>query len=106
MGFLNRMEEAFTKGIVTAKEVINSAREKTVSLGEKGALRFEVVQLENQAQKRLGKLGAEVYEMLVKKGRNTVTKKTPEIKTLLQEIAEIDERIAKSKDKIKREQGE
>ena len=105
MGFLERMEVALNKGLATTKEILEKARDKTKELGEKGSLKFQVMQLENQAQKRLAKLGSKVYELLVKEERKTVSKQTAGIREILEEIGDIEEKIAKSEAKMK-EMGE
>ncbi|MFW6139357.1 MAG: hypothetical protein ACOC7U_09300 [Spirochaetota bacterium] len=105
MGFLDRIREAVNQGLLTSREVFEKAGEKTKELGEKGAVRFELMQLENQAHKRFAKIGTRVYEILVKKGRNTVSKSTPEIKALLQEIEELEKKIEQKEEDLKKKEG-
>lgn len=93
MAFWERMEKALSKGIETSKEVLEAAREKAKDLGDKGLLKYEILQLEKQAEKRFTQLGTTVYETLVREEHQTVSKSTAKIKVLLQDIEDIEQRI-------------
>lgn len=93
MSFLKRMEGIISKGKATSKEVLEKAKDKTKELGEKGALKFKIMQLEKQTEKKFAQLGSKVYELLVKTDRNTVSEGTPEIKTCIKEIADLEKKL-------------
>ena len=101
MSFWERMEQALSKGITTSREAFETAREKARDLGDRGLLKYEVMQLEKMAEKRFAQLGTKVYEALVKDERNTVSKATPSIKPLLLEIKQIEKRIGEKEDLLK-----
>ena len=102
MAFWDKMKKAVKEGLMTSKEVLEKAKDKTVELGEKGATKFEIMQLEKQAEKRFSQIGTHVYEVLVKEGQQTISKGTPEIKKLLQEIEEIEKNIDNKEEELKR----
>ena len=102
MKFRERMEKMFKEGVETSKEVLEKAKEKTKEAGEKGALKFKIMKLERQAERDFAKLGTKVYEILVEKGKNTVSKGTPEIKDLLHEIDKLEKEIDKNEEAIKK----
>ena len=79
--------------MMSTKEVLDKAKEKTKELGEKGVVKFEIMQLEKQAEKRFAEIGRHVYEVLVKEGQQTISKGTTEIKHTLQEIEELERAI-------------
>ena len=93
MGFWERSKKMISQGVLSSKEIYETAREKAKELGEKGVAKFEIAQLENQAAKRFAQIGRQVYEVLVKEGQQTVSKGTAEIKKLLQEVEEIEKSI-------------
>lgn len=102
MAFWDKMKKVVKEGLMTSKEVLEKAKDKTKELGEKGATKFELMQLEKQAEKRFCQIGTHVYEVLVKEGQQTISKGTPEIKKLLQEIEEIEKNIDKKEAELKR----
>jgi hypothetical protein len=78
---------------MSTREVLDKAKDKTKELGEKGVVKFEIMQLEKQAEKRFAEIGRHVYEVLVKEGQQTISKGTTEIKATLQEKEEIERAI-------------
>lgn len=93
MGFFERSKKLVREGMMSTKEVLDKAKEKTKELGEKGVVKFEIMQLEKQAEKRFAEIGRHVYEVLVKEGQQTISKGTTEIKHTLQEIEELERAI-------------
>lgn len=93
MDFLDRMKTFFDKGIESSGELFGKAREKAQELGEKGVLKFEIMQLENQAEKVMAKLGTQVYESLSKENLDKVTRESPGVQQLLDQIHDIESRI-------------
>ena len=102
MSFLKRMESIINKGMSTSKEVLGKATEKTKELGEKGSLKFRIGQLERQAEKNFAKLGSKVYEILVDMNKNTVSKSTPDVKSIIQEISEIEKKLEENEKLLKK----
>ncbi len=123
MSFSDRMKELFDQGIVKSKDFLNKAGEKAQDWGEKGVkaskkfankagakvqemgeigvLRFEMKQLEGQAQKQIGKLGVEAYKAFVERGAKSITVDTPSVKIILAEIASIEQLIDQKEAQIK-----
>ena len=93
MDFWERMKNAMEKGLEGSKELLAKAKERTQELGERGVLRLEILQLENQAEKLTGKLGARVYEALVKERRMQVDRDTEGVSQLMTDIEGIHARI-------------
>jgi hypothetical protein len=94
MDFWNRMQEAIDKGVDSSRDLLGRAREKAKDMGERGVVRFEIMQLESQAEKLVAKLGSVVFDQLMTEGRESVSKTTPEIGPILGEIEEVRGRIA------------
>jgi len=90
------------KGVESSRGVLGKAQERARGLGEKGVLRFEIMQLESRAEKITTKLGARTFEVLVKEEQNTVSKKTPGVRELIEELAEIETRVKEKEEALER----
>ncbi len=93
MDFWDRMRNAIDKGIDSSRGFLSKAQDRARDLSERGVLRFEIMQLESQAEKLTAKLGSRAYEVLEKEGQNTISKNTPGVKDIIREIADIEERV-------------
>lgn len=93
MGFWERSKDLLSQGVMSTKEILEKAKDKSMELGEKGVAKFEIAQLENQAEKRFAQIGRHVYQVLVKEGQQTISDGTTEIKKLLEEVDEIEKTI-------------
>ncbi len=89
------------KGVKASKEIAGKAGAKVQEMGEIGVLRFEIKQLEGQAQKQIGKLGLEAYKAFVDRGAKSITVDTPAVKIILAELASIQQTIDQKEDQIK-----
>ena len=93
MSFWDRMEEVVNQGLESSREAIGKAKEKARDLGEKGLLRYEISQIERQAEKKFSQLGAAAYEKLVVKDQATVSREA--VAELLDDIQELKNRLEK-----------
>lgn len=99
MSFWDRMEQVVNQGLESSREIIGKARDKAKDLGEKGLLRYEITQIERQAEKKFSQLGVAVYEKLVLKDQATVSKVS--VAVLLDDIRELKERLEKLEKDLK-----
>ncbi len=88
MEFWEKMRHSLDKGVESSREMFGKARDRAKELGEKGVIKYEIMQLENQAEKLVAKLGTRTYEVLVTEQQATVSKGTAGIKEILQQIDE------------------
>ena len=86
MTFAEKMKDMIDKGVVASRDLAKKASEKAKELGAKGVLKLEIAQLESQAEKLVGKLGAEIYASLVDRKVATVSRDDPAIAGVLKEI--------------------
>lgn len=93
MDFWDRMKGAIDKGVDSSRDLFGRAREKAKGLGERGVVRFEIMQLESQAEKLVAKLGSLTFEQLADDPNATVARTSPGISALLEEIKEVRARI-------------
>ena len=100
MGFWDRMEDVLNQGVESSKEMLGKAKEKAKDLGEKGVLKYEIMQLDKQAEYKLVQLGSRVFEKLVEKQQNAVTKEG--VQGLLQDIQDLRQRIEEKEEAYKR----
>lgn len=93
MELWDRLSNALDKGFQSSKELFEKAGDRARDLGERGVVRFEIMQLESQVEKLIGKLGARAYELFIKEGKSSVTKSSAGVKDLLEQIAGLEARI-------------
>jgi flagellar capping protein FliD len=104
MGFRERMEEIINQGVSSSRELLDKAKEKAKDLGERGIIKYELMQLEKQAEKQLARLGGQVYEKLVSKKQATVSREA--MKDLLTDISDLKQRIEEKEEILAREEEE
>src|SRR5215469_4005256 len=101
MTFTERMKELLDQGVAASKELAAKAGAKAQDLGERGVLMLEIRQLESQAQKLIGRLGAEAYHTFTEQGETTLSAESTPVKTLLSDIAKIRESIEQKEAELK-----
>jgi hypothetical protein len=101
MTFSERMKDLLDQGVAASKELALKAGAKAQDLGERGILMLEVKQLEGQAQKLMGRLGNEAYKAFAERGQDTLDKNTPEVTTLLGEIANVRDNIEQKETELR-----
>ncbi|MFW6232379.1 MAG: hypothetical protein ACOC37_04925 [Spirochaetota bacterium] len=110
MDFWDRMKNTMDKGLEGSRELLGKAKDRAQDLGERGVLRLEIMQLENQAEKLVGKLGTRTYEALVTEQRVQIDKQTEGISELIEEIDEVHQKIREKEAALeiamRKEQGE
>jgi hypothetical protein len=105
MAFIDRMRELVDQGVTVSKDFAVKAGAKAQDLGERGVMMIEIRQLEGQAQKLIGRLGAEAYNTFTEKGEQTLSADSIPIKTILSEIAAARESIEKKEEELKARKG-
>ena len=93
MDFWDRVKTTIDKGLEGSRDVLVRARDKAQDLGERGVLRIEIVQLENQAEKLLGKLGAVAYETLVVDKKDQLVTDSEGVTEVIDELNDVQARI-------------
>ncbi|MCL2373952.1 MAG: hypothetical protein FWC65_01755 [Treponema sp.] len=93
MNFSERMKELLDQGVTASKEFAVKAGAKAQDIGERGALMLEIKQLESQAQKLIGRLGAQAYQTFMERGEQTLSKDAAPVSALLSDVAVIREII-------------
>jgi hypothetical protein len=91
----SKAQDLGEKGYKASKELLQKAGVKAQELGEVAVLRLEIKQLEGQAGKLMGRLGAEVYRTLVEQESPDITAEAPAVKAILAELAQAKEAIEK-----------
>jgi len=93
MTFTERMRELLDQGMAASKDFAVKAGAKAQDMGERGVLMLEIKQLESQAQKLIGRLGAEAYQTFTERGEQTLSCESAPVKSLLADIAAAKESI-------------
>jgi hypothetical protein len=100
MDFKQRLQEGLNKGISVSKDLFGKAKDKAQDLGEKGVLKIEIMQLEDQAGKLLGKLGIEAYEAFAA-GKKSLGR-TADVDALVKEVEAVRLQIDEKEEKLKK----
>jgi hypothetical protein len=95
MTFSERMKEVLDQGVAASREFAAKAGAKAQELGERGALMLEIKQLENQAQKLIGRLGTEAYQAFVEREVKSLSADTASVKAILSELTLVKASIEK-----------
>ena len=101
MTFSKRMIKLLDQGVTASKEFAVKAGAKAQDLGGQGKLMVEIKQLEFKAQKLIGRLGNEVYQAFAERNQVSVKRKSPEIETILTELAKLREAIERKETELK-----
>jgi hypothetical protein len=101
MTFSERMKELLDQGVAASKEFALKAGAKAQDLGEQGILMVEIKRLEGQAQKLLGRLGNETYKAFAEGNQDSLEKDTPEVKSLLDDIAKVRDAIEQKETELR-----
>ena len=80
------VERAVNQGLKGSRDALDRARSKARELGERGALRLDLLQLERQRTRLLEELGTLIHERLGAQGQATVSRRTRGVKDLLVQI--------------------
>ena len=105
MTFSERMRDLLDQGVAASKDLAAKAGAKAQDLGERGVLMVEIRQLESQAQKLIGRLGAEAYQTFMERGEETLSKESAPVKALLSEISTARESIEQKEAELKSRKG-
>ena len=101
MTFSERMKVMMDKGVAASKDFAVKAGAKAQDLGERGVLMIEIKQQESQAQKLIGRLGAEAYQTFTDRGEKTLSKESAPVKAILLELARVKESIEAKEAELK-----
>ena len=100
MSFWDRMDGAINKGISSSKEALGRAKDKAKDLGEKGLLKWEIIQLEKQAEKSFAKLGVQVYNVMIINGQGQVAK--ADLEGILADLSDFKGRIEEKEKELRK----
>ena len=105
MAFIDRMKELLEQGVTASKEFAVKAGANAQDLGERGVMMVEIRQLEGQAQKLIGRLGAEAYQAFTERGETSISAENAPIKALLADIAKAREAIESKEAELESRKG-
>lgn len=100
MEFWDRVKSTIDKGVEGSRDLLGRARDKAQDLGERGVLRVEIVQLENQAERLVGKLGVVAYEAFIVDQKVQLDSEDPRVKEVLDEINSVKSRITEKEGQL------
>jgi len=89
MDFFEKMQRGVNDGLAVSRDLFRKAKVKAKDLSEIGILKYEIKQLENMSEKLASRLGVTVYKVLCEDGQGTVSKRTPGVKDIIDEIDDV-----------------
>lgn len=95
MDFFEKMQQGLNEGLDVSRDLFRKAKDKAKDFSEIGILKYEIKQLETMSEKLASRLGVTVYQTLCEAGQGTVSRKTPGIKEILDEIEEVRNKLEK-----------
>jgi len=104
MDFWQRMRTTLDKGLESSRDLFAKAKDQAQELGQKGVLKFEIMQLEDQAQKLLAKLGEVTYRAFAEQGQKSVTRNTQGVESLMSQIQDVRSKIQEKEKQLSREE--
>ena len=94
------VERAVNQGLKGSRDALDRARSKARELGERGALRLDLLQLERQRARWLEQLGALIHDRLGVQGQATISRGTPGVKDLMAQIDDLADRCAAKREAL------
>ncbi|MEM5948522.1 hypothetical protein WKV44_08190 [Spirochaetia bacterium 38H-sp] len=98
MSFKEKLNQIIEKSAEASAEFFTQVKDKTKEATEKSVLNVEIFKLEQQVNKKIALLGAEVYDLLVEQGKGSVSARTPDLVPLLEEIKNLKAAIDKKQE--------
>ncbi len=98
MDFWTRMKQTVDKGVETSHDLFEKAKERAQDLSRTGVLKYELMQLEDQAGKQLARLGTAAYEVL--QNGKAVTMDNEGVSEIMDEISSLKSRIASKEQEL------
>jgi hypothetical protein len=102
MNLWDRVQKVVNQGVDTSKDFLEKAKVKAQELGEKGLLKFDIMQLENQTEKCLLQLGSKVFESFIKENKDTVSRTDTAISKIMNEITDLEKKIEEKEESLKK----
>jgi hypothetical protein len=102
MNLWDRVQKVVSQGVDTSKELLEKAKVKAQELGEKGLIKFDIMQLEHQTEKCLLQLGSKVFEVFVKDNKETVSKSDSSVMNIIKEITDLEKKIEEKEESLKK----
>ena len=101
MTFSERMMDLLDQGMTASKEFAIKAGAVAQDLGERSVLMVEIKQLENKAQKFLGRLGNEVYKAFTERNQDSIERNAPEINSIMEELAKLSDALEQKESELR-----
>jgi len=93
MNFSEKLKKFMENSIDASKEFLEKTSDQAQVWTEMGKIKIEILQLRSKAQSLTGKLGTEVYTLLVEKNEPMIGSSTPEIEPIIKELIALDHEI-------------
>ena len=89
MDWKKKVSRGLNQGLDQSKQLLGKAKKQAQGIGEQTLLTAEIKELRQIKESLYGALGKEIYELLLIKGRSSVSVRTPEIKDQFSELEKV-----------------
>ena len=104
MNWKKKVSRGLNQGFDQSKQLLGKAKNQAIGIGEKTLLAAEIKELQQRKEDLYGTLGKEIYELLLIKGRSSVSVRTPEIKDQFPELEKVIEELSAKERLSKKEE--
>lgn len=94
------VERAVNQSLRGSRGALDRARSKALELGERGALRLDLLQLERQRARLLEELGVLVYDRFGIQGQARVSRGTRGVKNLMVQLDDLSDQCIAKRDAL------
>jgi hypothetical protein len=101
MGLFDRVKEGLDQGLDGSRTLLVSAKEKSRILEEISVLKIDIKRLDIRINSLIRDLGLSVYSAFIEEGKQSLSAKSPAIKSILQELQDLQELRKVKEDKIR-----
>ncbi|MBN2736764.1 MAG: hypothetical protein JXR70_07260 [Spirochaetales bacterium] len=95
------MQKILNNGLEASKDLLEKAGAKAKEMGDKGVLKFEIMQLEKSVENNLLKLGSYVYEEFVANEKKSISQSNSKLGQIIDEINQAKDQIEEKEEKLK-----
>jgi len=101
MELRKKVSEVLSTGAAKTRDVYSRAKARAKGLSAQAMLSLEISQLEREKQRKVNELGSTVFWLFSAQGKSSVTRSTPGVKAVLEELAKLENMVREKQDELK-----
>jgi hypothetical protein len=89
MNWKKKVSRGLNQGFDQSKHLLKKAKKQAIIIGEQTLLNTEITELCQKEDALYKKLGQDIYDLLINRGKTSVSVRTPEIKDIFTELGKV-----------------